>query len=306
MIFTRLRFKRSMRLLMILLLACPFKPAQAAEYEAQGDLAGEVTHYVVRKQDDLPHIARRFDIGILAMLAANPGVNSKNLREGMTLVIPSRYILPVPREGIVLNLPELRLYYFEEDGKVLTFPVTVGREGWATPLGETTIARKRENPVWKPTPNIRRENPELPAEVPAGPKNPLGKFALNLAEPGDYRIHGTNHPLGIGKRSSHGCIRLFPEDIERLFHAVEVGTKVTVIDAAYKLGWQGHTLWLQVSPTQDQDDELLAHRPLKRVTMPEMKEAIQAIGNGVAIDWNAVETAAGKPSGIPVMIGKKG
>ncbi|HEU5047316.1 MAG TPA: L,D-transpeptidase family protein [Rickettsiales bacterium] len=278
--------------------------AQAASYTINGDMAGSASHYTVQRGDNLYILARRFDVGIVALLAANPGVTPKNLKAGQTLLLPTAYVLPRPHNGIVLNLPELRLFYFVDEHTVLTFPVSIGREGWKTPLGVTEIVLKRKDPVWIPPDSIREEDPTLPDKVPAGPHNPLGLYAMNLGWSG-YRIHGTNAPYSIGRRGSHGCIRLYPEDIETLFKAVEKGTMVTVIDAPYKIGWQDDKLFLEVSPTQAQDDAIgIFHTP-RPEKFKELEDVVRAHANGAAINWKAVEQAADAHSGVPVEIGKK-
>lgn len=281
--------KRHLFLILSLLWLCA--GAQAATYTPQGDLIGEAKHYTVAKKETLYDIARRFDLGIGELRAANPGINPWKPKPGTELVIPGGHLLPDVREGIVLNLAELRLYYFTDE-QVMTFPVGVGREGWVTPTGSTTVVMKRKNPVWFPPASIRAEKPDLPTSVPAGPNSPLGLFALNLGWI-NYAIHGTNQPSSIGKRSSHGCVRMYPEDIDALYHAVSVGTKVTVIDAAYKLGWQGNMLYLEIPP---------AHR----MEAESLHEAVSVFaGDGVEIDWQAVDDVAAHRHGIPTAVGKK-
>ena len=214
------------------------QPLAAATYPMNGDVVGAVRSYTVKNHDSLAKIARHFDLGMVELLAANPGITTQNLRAGTILIVTNSHVLPRPHTGIVINLPELRLFYFLDSHYVMTFPIGIGREGWDTPLGVTRIAIKREKPTWTPPDSIRAENPKLPRIVPAGPNNPLGNYALDLALPA-YAIHGTNRPASVGLRSSHGCIRLYPEDIATLFHVVKVGTKVTIIDTPVKLGWQG-------------------------------------------------------------------
>lgn len=278
----------------------------ASCFAANDDVIGTVGHYTVKKEDNLYEIARRFDIGIVGLLAANPGIDPWIPKEGTELVLPTSHILPdVPRTGVVINLSALRLFYFAEDGKVMSFPIGIGMEGWETPTGVTTIVKKRLHPAWIPPESIRMENPNLPEIIPAGPDNPLGQRALNLGWHG-YIIHGTNRPYGIGKRSSHGCIRLYPEDITVLFDAIQEGTLVTIIDKAYTLGWKGDDLFLDVTPTQAQADIIARyHRPAPQ-PIPELHDAIQKKAAGsTKIDWDAVTQAAVQQNGIPIPIGKK-
>ena len=173
------------------------------------------------------------------------------------IVLPTAHLLPeAPREGIVINLPEMRLYYFAEaEQQPETYPIGIGREGWTTPTGTSRIVRKAEAPSWYPPDSIRAERPELPAVVEPGEDNPLGSHALYLDWPA-YLIHGTNRPWGIGRRISSGCIRMYPEDIVSLFERVPVNTPVTVVDQPVKLGWIGGDLYLEAHPTQSQSDGL--------------------------------------------------
>lgn len=277
----------------------------AATYRPNGDIVGEVSYYTVHQEDNLYEIARRHDIGIVELLAANPGVDPWTPPEGTKLTLTTVHLLPPVREGIVLNLSELRLFYFTKNGDVMTFPIGIGREGWQTPLGVTTVVRKRQNPSWVPPASIREENPDLPDMIPPGPDNPLGSYALYLGWE-RLLIHGTNRPYGIGKRSSHGCVRLYPEDIERLFDAVAVDTKVTVIDTPYKLGWHHDRLFLEVTPTQQQTDVIANYRRPFPLSIPELYDAIHRdVGDSAYIDWYAVDEAVSAHNGIPVAIGKR-
>lgn len=273
-------------------------------HQINSDIVGVALHYTVQKEDNLYEIARRFDVGIVELLAANPGVDAWTPEEGTELKIPTVHILPTVREGIVLNLSELRLYYFLDAKTVMTFPIGIGRDGWLTPLGSTVIKRKHKNPTWTPPPSIRAEEPDLPKIVPAGPNNPMGAYALYLGWPG-YAIHGTNRPYGIGRRSSHGCVRLYPEDIEVLFSKVDVGTPVTVIDTAYKLGWQGNILFLQVTPTQSQGDIIAQYQSPRPADATAIYDAIHKTAYNAKIDWHEVDKVVHEHNGIPTAIGKK-
>ncbi|MGM0422984.1 MAG: L,D-transpeptidase, partial [Pseudomonadota bacterium] len=185
-------------------------------------------------------------------------------------------------------------------------PIGIGKEGWKTPVGETRLVKKREDPVWVPPQSIRQEKPDLPRSVPAGPDNPLGSHALNMGWPG-YVIHGTNQPYGIGRRSSHGCIRLYPKDIPVLFDLVDPGTPITVVDQAYKIGWYKNTLFLEVIPLQQQSDEILEHGQIRTPAPAENIEGdIAAIaGQNTDIDWRAVKKALQDRSGMPVPVGRR-
>jgi L,D-transpeptidase ErfK/SrfK len=273
-----------------------------AALAVEGDLIGEINAYTVQPKDTLYRIARRFDVGIIELMAANPDVDTWMPKAGMELIIPTQHILPpVPRDGIVINLSEMRLFYFADPATVMTFPIGIGMEGWQTRTGSTSIVKKRKDPTWIPPDSIRAENPSLPEFFPPGPDNPLGKFALNLGFEG-YLIHGTNRPDGIGRRSSHGCIRLYPEDIEALFNTVEKGIPVVILDMPYKIGWRHNTLFLEVSPTQRQSDQILKRRPLNILDIPEVYGDIKTIAQSSEIDWRAVREAVMWRSGIPVAI----
>ncbi|MBN8531308.1 MAG: L,D-transpeptidase family protein [Alphaproteobacteria bacterium] len=286
------------------LIAVLFWPtaALAEALPVEDDLAGSGASYVTVPEDTLYDVARRFDLGIVEVLAANPGVDPWMPETGTELVLPTEHVLPSPREGIVINLSELRLFYFQNDAQVLSFPIGIGSEGWRTPTGVTNIVRKRARPVWVPPASIRAEHPELPESVPAGPDNPLGDYAMNLGWP-SFVVHGTNRPYGIGKRSSHGCIRLYPEDIAVLFKAVKEGTKVTVIDAPFKLGWRGDTLYLEVTPTQEQADDIADYQRPAPLSIPEVYDAVaREAGQAADVNWYAVEEAVAKRSGIPEVV----
>lgn len=219
-----------------------FACATALVLPATGDVVGEIQYALSKGNETIEEVGRRFDVGYHEMIRANPHIDAGHpLVANSQLVIPSQYILPrVPRKGIVINLAEYRLYYFPEDENVvITFPIGIGRKGWKTPLGNTKIVAKQINPSWRPTAKLRIEAEKngdfLPDEFPASPYNPLGQYALRLGWP-TYMIHGTNknRTNGIGDRVSAGCIRMFPEDIEYLFHMVSVGTPVRIINATIK------------------------------------------------------------------------
>jgi len=231
------------------------RPA-AATYDG-GDLIGRLATYKVQAHDTLLDVAQAFGLGFVELRAANPGIDAWVPQPGAVLLLPTAHLLPeAPRRGLVINLGEQRLYvYGRERGVVETYPIGIGRDGMTTPLGETRIARKQQKPTWYPTPDTREDRPELPAAVPPGPDNPLGEYALYLGWP-RYLVHGTNQPDGVGRRVSRGCIRMYPPDIERLYRMLPVGTPVSVVDQAVKLGWWDGQLYLQVHPTHAQMDEI--------------------------------------------------
>lgn len=227
----------------------------------QGDIIGEYyTVTVENPEDTLIDIARRHNIGYEEIRMANPYVSLWVPGEGTEVVIPARYILPpAPREGVVVNLSELRLYYYPADkpGIVETYPVSVGREEFATPVGITRTTVKVKDPAWAPPASMRREAAErgepAPSIVPPGPDNPLGRHAILLAMP-SYLIHGTNRPDGVGMRVSRGCIRMYPEDIESLYERLPSGTQVNLMDAPFKAGWAADgTLFVQSYPQLEEN-----------------------------------------------------
>jgi len=228
------------------------------------DLVGHESIVVATQDETLADIARRFDLGHDEIRQANPDVDFWLPGGGTQVVLPTRYILPqAERRGIVLNVPEMRLYYYypvDESGKatsVITYPVSIGDMNWSTPLGLTKVSAKVKDPSWTPPLSIRHEHeesgdPPLPEVVPPGPENPLGHYAIRLDLPG-YLIHGTNRPYGVGMRVTHGCIRMYPEDIERLFSSVTVNTPVQIVDQPVKVGWVEDTLYIEVHPLLEED-----------------------------------------------------
>jgi L,D-transpeptidase ErfK/SrfK len=219
-------------------------------------MLGKPEIYSLRADDTLVDLARDRGLGYVELVAANPGVDPWIPPEDVEVVLPHAHILPAaPRNGIVINLADQRLYYFPEDDRPQSFAIGVGRQGYETPLGATKVIGKRKDPTWTPPASARADDPSLPAVVPPGPENPLGNRALYLEWPA-YLIHGTNEPYGIGRRVSRGCIRLYPEDIEHLFDAVESGTVVHVVDQPIKVGWSRGELYLEAHPSLSQASEI--------------------------------------------------
>jgi len=264
-----------------------------------GDVIGKRYTVVVEDpKQTLIDIARRHNIGYEEIRMANPDVSLWVPGVGTEVVIPAQYILPpAPREGVVVNLSELRLYYYPADkpGIVETYPVSVGREEFATPVGITRTTVKVKDPAWAPPSSMRREAAErgdpAPAIVPPGPDNPLGEHAILLAMP-SYLIHGTNRPDGVGMRVSRGCIRMYPEDIESLYERLPSGTQVNLMDAPFKAGWGSDgTLFVQSFPQLEEnvgDFEPLLNA-LERVT--ELTE------DNIEIDPEQIERAVEAPDG---------
>lgn len=268
-------------------------------------MIGEEGRYRVRAGDTLLDIAVSHKLGFAALLLANPGVDPWIPTPGTRLLLPQRHLLPAAEaSGIVINLPELRLYYFLPEGSgVLSFPIGTGRLEHETPTGQTSVVKKRVDPSWIPTASARKDDPGLPEIVPPGPQNPLGAHALNLGWP-RYIIHGTNRPYGIGRRVSRGCIRLYPADIATLFAAVEVGTPVTILDQPVKTAWVDGELYLEVHPSAIQLDALLATGRLTPYNPPETAKIVleAAQEQAARLNWSVIRQATQERRGIPVRI----
>ena len=226
----------------------------SAKYQREGTVIGRQRSYLVKTDESLPEIARQYDLGFGAITAANPGVDPFIPDPGRRIVLPTEWILPdAPiRNGIVVNIAEMRLFVFPHDRSqiVTTFPIGIGDQGKETPVGTFTVIEKIKNPAWHVPESIRKERPDLPAVVPPGPDNPMGSHALRLSKP-TVLIHGTNRPWGIGARVSHGCIRLYQEDIARLFGTTRRGTPVAIVNQPVKAAVRGGRVYLQVHDNEE-------------------------------------------------------
>ncbi len=256
----------------------------ASEYRLNNGVVGAVAHYRVKPNDSLIEIAPKFDLGFDEIVAANPGVDPFVPKPGTQVTIPTRWLLPdLPRrQGIVINLAEMRLYFFPpgHPEHFVTYPVGIGDEGWETPTGTYRIVEKIINPAWHVPPSIRREKPELLAVVRPGPDNPLGSRALRLSI-GSVLIHGTDRPYGIGRKVSHGCIHLYEEDIAQLFRKVHIGTEVTIVRQPVKVAVVNDRVVVEVhgSPGDDLSDVtykmIAGKRLLDRVDGKILAEAVR-------------------------------
>jgi len=268
-------------------------------------LVGQLQEAQVRPGETLLDIARRYDVGLVELEDANPGVDPWLPAAGRRVVIPSQYLLPDgPQRGIVVNLPELRLYYYppaarDQPREVMTYPLGIGSEGRAIPVAETRIVGKEIDPPWVVPESILAEHvadgDPLPKVVPPGPDNPLGRYALRLGLAGSFLIHSTNHPYSVGMRISHGCLRMYPEDVAKLFGKVAVGTAVRIIDAPYKAGWQGDVLYMEAHPP------LAESRPADEVDLTPMVSVVSKVANRPLSDgaWHKALRIASSGSGIP-------
>jgi L,D-transpeptidase ErfK/SrfK len=291
-----------------------FGLAQANEYPLRddgADIFGQVERIRTRYEDTLIQIARRYSLGYEELLRVNQDVDPWLPGEGTLVLIPGQRLLPPgEREGIVVNLPEHRLYYFpkpkmDQPATVLTYPVSVGKMDWRTPIGSTKIVSKQKNPSWTPPKSVHEERrrlgePPLPAVVPPGRDNPLGAHAMRLSIPGGaYLIHGTNNPDAVGMAVTHGCLRMYPEDIATLFERVPVGTKVTLIDEPVKMTKIDGEVWLEVHPPIDDQGRAVA------VSLDLFEARLDALlgESEVVINWDIALEALRDARGIPVMIG---
>lgn len=273
------------------------------------DLIGEIMTTEVQDGETLIDIARIQGLGYNEIVAANPGLDPWLPPVGTEVVLPTRHILPsAPRDGIIVNLAEMRLYYYPkpgpgEDPVVMTFPIGIGQEGWSTPLGITKVISKVEDPSWTVPQSIRRAHEEagrpLPAIVPPGPDNPLGRHAMRLGWT-SYLIHGTNKTFGVGMRVSHGCIRMYPEDIELLFGQVPVSAPVWIIDQPYKLGRDDGLLYLEAHAPVDDPDR----PPVDN--FPAILAAIEAVtpNDGLEQVRRTAAQIAGRQTGTPEPVGE--
>jgi L,D-transpeptidase ErfK/SrfK len=288
--------------------------SQATVYEIPADgtsVVGSDTHMTAVYQDTLLDIARRNSLGYYEIIRANPAVDMWLPGAGKDIMLPGRRILPPgPREGIVVNLPEHRLYYYPKPKKgekpvVITYPVSIGKMDWKTPIGETRVIQKEKHPNWYPPEGVRKEHlangDPLPAVVKAGPDNPLGDYAMRLAAGGGtYLIHGTNNPMAVGMAITHGCVRMYPEDVAALFPLIPVGTKVWLINEPVKVAFVDGELLMEAHPPVDEEGQ--------NTTDPDMnllsEKLDQALGNTTAaIHWDFAKEALQAANGIPTVVG---
>lgn len=294
------------------------QPAMAERFtleHSHQSVVGELRYSHARKDDTLIDIAREFDLGYDQIVSANPGINRWIPGDGTRVTLPQMYILPgTTRRGLVLNIADLRLYYYPTPRKgapqeVYTYPVSIGRMDWKTPLGVTKVTSKERDPAWRPPKSIRiehaRDGDPLPEVIPGGsPDNPLGRFALRLGIP-TYLIHGVDErkAFGIGMRVTHGCIRMYPEDIEHLFGLVSVNTPVLLTNEPIKVGQKDGRIYLAVhQPLDEREDEEAP--PLPRISEASVFSYLRAhLGPNVSFDPDLVAKIAEEGDGVPYEIG---
>lgn len=301
-------------LLVFAVALCSPSTADAVEFPLREDgaaLIGEVKRVRTRYEDTLIELARKHSLGYEELVRVNKGVDPWLPGAGTEILIPGQRLLPPgDREGIVVNLPEHRMYYFPKPGKgerpkVFTYPVSVGKMDWRTPLGVTKVVRKQKDPPWYPPESVRKDraargDPPLPPVVPPGPDNPLGTRAMRLDIPGgSYLIHGTNNPDAVGMAVTHGCLRMYPEDVERLFDVTPVGTRVALINEPVKLARFGGEVWLEVHPPVDETGQV------KPIDIEAFEGRLnELLGEAeVIIDWDTALRVMREATGMPTLIG---
>ncbi len=298
--------------LFCILLSSHVAHALVFELPANGDtLIGETGIATANYEDTLVDIARSNGLGFEEIVNANPEVDTWMPKTGTKILLPHRALLPTtPLEGIVVNVAEMRLYYYPpvkaaDIATVETFPISIGRSDWNTPLVTTTVVRKTTNPEWRPPKAIQEEHALegdiLPDVVASGPDNPLGLYALYLGVP-SYLIHGTNKEYGIGMQVTHGCMRMYPEDIEHLYNTVAVGTPVRIVNQPYKAGWQNDVLYIEVHPWLEGTP---IEQAMDKMILVEL--ILSMLGNypNYPVDWTMVEIARVEANGQPIAIGPK-
>ena len=266
------------------------------------DVIGRLAFVTLEKGDTLPDIARHFSLGINALSAANPGVDIWVPEAGKRIMLPLSFILPdAPRKGIVINLAAMRLFQFKGNGEsleVLTYPVGVGTEERPSPTGQMYVERKVPRPTWHVPASIAKDHLKkgdpLPAAVPPGPENPLGEYALYLSK-STYLVHGTNKPASIGLRATNGCIRLYPEDVKKLYENTPVKTPVIIVIQPYLLGLSNGVVYLEVHASAEDTDTVEFDRVYKKLRNIEKE-------SGRTLDWSKVKKVLAEARGVPVPI----
>jgi L,D-transpeptidase ErfK/SrfK len=338
-----IRTKLAIAVVVVCMFSAVSSRAEIYELPPEGvDVIGAVSTITARYEDTLIDIARRHGLGFQDIVRANPDVNIWVPGEGTEVILPTRFVIPAgKRHGVILNLAEYRMYYFPEPkpgepAYVMTYPISIGRMDWETPLGFTEVISKMRNPSWYVPQSVLDEHKEngdpLPRVVPPGPDNPLGAYAMRLGLPG-YLIHSTNKPAGVGMRVTHGCIRMFPEDIEYLFTQVPLNAPVNIVNQPVKIGWDGEQLVMEAHPVLETavvqeanaaidatsseegsseaaesidarvvlvDDQSAVKDPLTYVTEQFIVATSTRAGQ---LDWHLAELIVARSDGIPALVG---
>jgi L,D-transpeptidase ErfK/SrfK len=310
-------------LTLLVLLGAGFAPLISAALDVQaerinrftlepeaGDVVGQLQRVTAADEDTLLDIGRAHMYGYDAVRAANPDVDAWVPGDGTTVTLPGQHVLPAaPRQGIVINVSEKRLYYYPPVARgqvpvVEVYAISIGRGDWSTPLEVTKVTGRVKDPAWFPPASVRAEHAArgepLPSRVPPGPDNPLGQYILQLGIP-SYFIHGTNRENGIGMQVTHGCIRMFPDDIEHLAHEVKTGTQVYIVNQRYKAGWKDGVLYLEVHPPLDgANGNVDKNSRSITTTLAEVKKAAP----NAVIDWSEVWRVQALENGLPTPVGR--
>lgn len=290
------RLSSILTVIMVLMTSLPLRQAETAEMLFHQGLGGVVSNHTIGEDDSLVELALRYDVGYNEITDANPGVDPFVPEVGTSITIPGQWILPdvTNQEGIVINLAEMRLYHFplRSDETVTTYPVGIGAEGTDTPTGTFRVIEKISNPAWHVPSSIRKQRAGIPRRVPPGPDNPLGSHALRLSNR-NILIHGTNRPFGVGRRVSHGCIRLYPEDIVPLFGIVRVGTRVTIVRQPVKTTEVDGRVLVEIHGDENEELEILA------------LDLLTEKGLYWQVDRKKLRQAAKERSGLPVDVTAK-
>jgi L,D-transpeptidase ErfK/SrfK len=254
---------------------------------------GRIESALVESDETVLDVAYRHRLGYQAVARLNPEVDPWIPEPGTVVRLPTRFVLPdADEEGLVINVPEMRLFDYtgEEDPEV--FSVAIGDQADPSILGEFRVGRKREDPTWHVPASIRAESPELPEQVPPGPDNPLGSRWMTIGRT-SYGIHGTNTRWSIGREATHGCLRLYEDEVQRLYERVPEGTRIQIVYQPFKWGLEGDRIYLEVHP------DLYGQRP-DRLTAFELPRALGLLG---AIDLEIAWRALDEARGIPVAVG---
>ncbi|WP_282343053.1 L,D-transpeptidase family protein [Pseudomonas sp. PS02288] len=269
------------------------------------DVVGQIQVVTAKYEDTFADVGEANDLGYLEMVAANPGVDPWLPGAGTEIILPTRFILPPgPREGIVINLAEYRMYYYPKGENVVhTYPLGIGREGWGSPITLTKVTAKTANPAWYPPASIRAEHvaegDPLPTVVPPGPDNPLGPFKFSLSLPG-YLIHGSNKKFGIGMRVSHGCFRMLNQNVLELAKMAPVGTPVRIINEPYKFGVSGGKIYLEAhQPLDDHGDPSHVDKHTAVINTLLQRQDIAA---NQQMDWEIVREVVAAEDGLPIEV----
>jgi L,D-transpeptidase ErfK/SrfK len=298
---------------LVVALLCVTARVEATTYhlaKATDAVVGDDQTVTTVYEDTLYDLARKYSLGSEEVIRVNPGIDPWLPGADRQVIIPGRHILPPgPREGVIVNLPEHRLYYFPparrgQPTTVISYPVSIGKMDWRTPIGTTHVIQKEKNPSWFPPESVRKEHAAagdpLPAKVPSGPDNPLGLFAMRLAAGnGTYMIHGTNNPIAVGLAVTHGCIRMYPEDVEQLFPMIPVGTAVRLINEPVKVAWVDGQLLLEAHPPVDAQGQ--SFEP----DVDQFSALLQkAVGDStVAIHWDYAREVLQRADGVLATVG---